>query len=1186
MATRGPWSVKGIDSKAREAALQAARSEGITLGDYLNRLLLEGEVEENDMSGLPKKSASNDASPPFSLEALEKLTRRVEAVEAKSTLAITGIDQSVVGLLSRLEHNENARSAIEGRLDLAADEIRQAQQVLEKRIDRMESDDTGLQNLRALKSLETALGRLASRVEDETEARERALQEVDSVSQRMNTLSEGVDEKIGKLTNKVESTLDSAAGSIAKAVEQAELRTEGTSRHLSERMSKLENDLFEDRRNQDDRFKSIETSVQSTLNNVSVNIDRLGERMSKTEDHAIQALTHVDDQRASLSQFAERLNRAETTTDAALKELEHHFTRLDNKLGEMDADVDGGLAGLKKHFEDRIKLVATELAQTIASIRDDMATQIDAATHSPNAAFAEINTAVSEMHKRMKKAEKRQNDAIEAIGEEFARLTQSLDRRVSQIEGRNDTDLTSTVRDQIDNLSNSLDKRISELESRDGGESLNAVSQQMNELADVLDKRVNASEERSAAAIRDFTEHVATLTRNLSAKQDQGLKQIASEIKDSEKRQSDRMEKALSGVKERIAQVEEATASSVSPIQKAMASLAERLQAVEDFATPPGAPRPSSDPVNLVSFEDRLSKVNASHDKKSAPDDLLDDSWDEPVQKKTARNDFPDIPDISDFDSKTDKSRSAPTEDLDELHDPWADDEDVFSDTPSPVTDDSYDLDDDFAADLPAKPDESFDLDAANSDPDDFERAFDEPEEPMDYISRARAAANASQDNNRSRKHSPKRAKKSSSGSSKIPLVAAASVLAITAAGTAGYMMMRGKQDPGNEPMLALPSNAEPTVADVAEGGETPDISKSSLPAPIEANNTGKAEAAETAEEPEQKSAQANSASGSNRTEEARTETVEPRKAAEPVKQPPSAPRESAPTRQTAAEPRSVPTQPPPAPVRAEPEIPLNIQQYQAGMEAINSGRITEGAELLRQSAESGQASAQYRMAKLYERGQGVPRDLEQSRYWTEKAANGGNVKAMHDLAVFYAEGEGGPQSYQGAVQWFRMAADYGLVDSQYNLGILYEQGLGVTENKAEALYWFRVAQKLGDSAAASKVRELVSLVPAEDAEKTARLAGQYRAKTSDPLANGRFPSATSNSADSTPADNGRYDPALVMEAQSLLNSMGYNAGAPDGDLGPTTQQALLNFQAANNLPQSTQVTPTLIRQLRAAAGQ
>ena len=43
MATRGPWSVKGIDAKAREAALQAARSEGVTLGDYLNRLLLESE---------------------------------------------------------------------------------------------------------------------------------------------------------------------------------------------------------------------------------------------------------------------------------------------------------------------------------------------------------------------------------------------------------------------------------------------------------------------------------------------------------------------------------------------------------------------------------------------------------------------------------------------------------------------------------------------------------------------------------------------------------------------------------------------------------------------------------------------------------------------------------------------------------------------------------------------------------------------------------------------------------------------------------------------------------------------------------------------------------------------------------------------------------------------------------------
>lgn len=40
MSQTGPWSVKGIDQRARDAAREAAHAEGITLGEYLNRLLM------------------------------------------------------------------------------------------------------------------------------------------------------------------------------------------------------------------------------------------------------------------------------------------------------------------------------------------------------------------------------------------------------------------------------------------------------------------------------------------------------------------------------------------------------------------------------------------------------------------------------------------------------------------------------------------------------------------------------------------------------------------------------------------------------------------------------------------------------------------------------------------------------------------------------------------------------------------------------------------------------------------------------------------------------------------------------------------------------------------------------------------------------------------------------------------
>ena len=43
MSANAPWSVKGIDAKAREVAKDLARRSGMTLGEWLNQMILQGE---------------------------------------------------------------------------------------------------------------------------------------------------------------------------------------------------------------------------------------------------------------------------------------------------------------------------------------------------------------------------------------------------------------------------------------------------------------------------------------------------------------------------------------------------------------------------------------------------------------------------------------------------------------------------------------------------------------------------------------------------------------------------------------------------------------------------------------------------------------------------------------------------------------------------------------------------------------------------------------------------------------------------------------------------------------------------------------------------------------------------------------------------------------------------------------
>ena len=260
---------------------------------------------------------------------------------------------------------------------------------------------------------------------------------------------------------------------------------------------------------------------------------------------------------------------------------------------------------------------------------------------------------------------------------------------------------------------------------------------------------------------------------------------------------------------------------------------------------------------------------------------------------------------------------------------------------------------------------------------------------------------------------------------------------------------------------------------------------------------------------------------------------------------------------------------------------------YNLGLMCQKVGNFPEAAKHYTKAARTQYPQAQASLGYLHETGQGVPRDLAQSRDWTETAAEAGNVKAMHDLAVFYANGEGGPLNYAGAVQWFRSAAEYGLVDSQFNLGVLYEEGMGVTANQGEALYWYAVAERMGDPGAGAKVAELSGSLDPMVAQEALARAGAYQPKASDPVANGRVSQQSSASAASSrpsaSAPDRSAQAALTRDAQNLLNELGYNVGVPDGMFGTQTRNAILSFQMANGYPQSAQVTPTLIRQLQAA---
>jgi len=78
------------------------------------------------------------------------------------------------------------------------------------------------------------------------------------------------------------------------------------------------------------------------------------------------------------------------------------------------------------------------------------------------------------------------------------------------------------------------------------------------------------------------------------------------------------------------------------------------------------------------------------------------------------------------------------------------------------------------------------------------------------------------------------------------------------------------------------------------------------------------------------------------------------------------------------------------------------------------------------EEARWGEAEAQYMVANMYEKGEGVEKDPKEAASWYEKAADQGHPYSMYKLADMYEKGEGVAKDDAKAAEWFKKAAESG----------------------------------------------------------------------------------------------------------------------------------------------------------------
>ena len=122
--------------------------------------------------------------------------------------------------------------------------------------------------------------------------------------------------------------------------------------------------------------------------------------------------------------------------------------------------------------------------------------------------------------------------------------------------------------------------------------------------------------------------------------------------------------------------------------------------------------------------------------------------------------------------------------------------------------------------------------------------------------------------------------------------------------------------------------------------------------------------------------------------------------------------------------------------------------------------------KLLTVFAEKGDADAQYKLATMYAKGEGVPQSHETAVQWITLAAEQGHTKALSCLGVIYLKGVVVPQNYPIAIKALTQAAEQGDTVAQYNLGVMYAEGDGVSQDYKTAMRYFKLVAEKGNGEA------------------------------------------------------------------------------------------------------------------------
>ncbi|WP_443748663.1 hypothetical protein [Asticcacaulis solisilvae] len=605
MTASAPWSVKGIDAKAREVAKDLARRSGMTLGEWLNHMILEGEDvgaaisrERDRAEGRPDpRNETREAQPARRRPAyrethndLDDEPRRPAApyssgarpLAARESRGITSSD-----LRRRSIFEDRPRQDEDRGYDVASDELGRVARVLEALSSRIEGSET--RSATAVRGVSSAVDSILDRLErSEATQAERFSEQTESLRVQQEESREELAERLAQAERLIDAQAERLDGLSSNLREEREhiARLENelkspaaldTVRAVEGALGKLANQLYEGEQRSRDTVKDIREDMVGLSH-------RLAQIEVRDPERAAQGV--ID---KVVARLAQRLEQAEAQTSGAIRALEQAFTTLDARLNRA---------------EERGDVTDPEQVQSLSRLANDLSRRVEDSRAELLRALDDKTGATAEQvlkafARRVEQAEQRSAAAIEKLGADVMRVAETLNRRVSSVEAAGHESL-NRLGAEIGRVAEAVEVRQQRADSGHA-QALERLGNEIARISERLGQRMAENDRRTTQAVEGVGQAI-------EAHRDHVRNELTDRIRQSEERTVKLLDEARARLDQKLAHAqteallaENNLRAAPSPARQPAAALPDPFADIDDDddagAPPPAFARPAPEPA-------------------------------------------------------------------------------------------------------------------------------------------------------------------------------------------------------------------------------------------------------------------------------------------------------------------------------------------------------------------------------------------------------------------------------------------------------------------------------------------------------------------------------------------------------------------------------------------------------------